>query len=79
MKKHKTSMKKFMKKRKTSMNEFMKQSIEYAQKKTYLDDLFKVYPTTPNDSRKIDDTLWKKIEESYKTKNIKNLSKIFLS
>ena len=78
MKKHKTSMKKFMKKRKTSMNEFMKQSIEYAQKKTYLDDLFKVYPTTPNDSRKIDDTLWKKIEESYKTKKHKELIKNLL-
>lgn len=41
-----------MKKRKTSMNEFMKKSIEYAQKKTYLDDLFKVYPTTPMISEK---------------------------
>lgn len=64
------------------MNWFMEQSIEYAQQKSYLDDLFKVYPTIPNGIRKIDETVWGKIENSYNTRNyeelIRNLLKLKL-
>lgn len=64
------------------MNWFMEQSIEYAQQKSYLDDLFKVYPTIPNGIRDIDKTIWRKIENSYNTRNheelVRNLLKLKL-
>lgn len=44
------------------MNWFMEQSIEYAQQKSYLDDLFKVYPTIPNGIREIDKTVWERLK-----------------
>ncbi|ERJ70860.1 hypothetical protein HMPREF0653_02770 [Prevotella disiens JCM 6334 = ATCC 29426] len=61
------------------MNWFMEQSIEYAQQKSYLDDLFKVYPTIPNGIREIDKTVWGEIENSYNTRTMKNSLEIFLS
>ena len=61
-----------------SMNWFMEQSIDYAQQKSYLDDLFKVYPTIPNGIREIDKTVWGKIEKSYKTRNYEELIRNFL-
>lgn len=47
------------------MNFFLKESIEYAQQRSYLDDLYSVYPTINNSIRDIDKNLWGKIEESY--------------
>lgn len=65
-----------------SMNWFMEQSIDYAQQKSYLDDLFKVYPIEQNAPRKIDETVWEKIENSYNNRNyeelIRNLLKLKL-
>lgn len=68
------------------MNFFLKESIEYAQQRTYLDDLYSVYPTINNSIRDIDTKLWKEIETSYNNKdnvelmekllNIKSLSLI---
>lgn len=47
------------------MNNFLKQSIEYANQKSYLDDLFKVYPTIPNGIREINEEQWNKVEQAF--------------
>jgi len=61
------------------MNWFMEQSIEYAQQKSYLDDLFKVYPTIPNGIRKIDETVWERLKTRIILETMKNSLEIFLS
>ena len=40
-------------------------SIQYAEQKSYLDDLFSVYPTIPECIREIDETKWSRIEHAY--------------
>jgi len=59
------------------MNYWTKLSIDYAGQKSYLDDLFQVYPTIPEGIREVDNGLWKKVEDSFVKKNndelIKNL------
>ena len=47
------------------MNYWTKLSIDYANQRSYLDDLFKIYPTIPNGIRDIDEGTWKKIESSF--------------
>ena len=57
------------------MNYWIKLSIDYASQKSYLDDLFQVYPTIPEGIRDVDKTLWKGVEKAYKNKdNIELLS-----
>ncbi|OGD32090.1 restriction endonuclease [Candidatus Azambacteria bacterium RIFCSPHIGHO2_02_FULL_52_12] len=51
------------------MNRWTKLSIEYANQRSYLDDLFQVYPTIPEGIRDIDNDLWKGIEKAFKKKN----------
>lgn len=59
------------------MNPWIKLSIDYANQRSYLDDLFQVYPTTPEGIRDINKELWKKIEKSFKQKdNIKLLGNL---
>jgi len=41
-------------------------SIEYANQRSYLDDLFHVYPTIPNGIREVDEEIWKEIEIAFK-------------
>lgn len=57
-------------------------SIQYAEQRSYLDDLFSVYPTIPNGIRDIDKTSWNKIEQSFNNKDnialIQNLLKLDL-
>jgi hypothetical protein len=48
------------------MNHWTQLSIEYANQRSYLDDLFQVYPTVPDGIREIDDTAWKNIESAFK-------------
>ncbi|MEK7609719.1 MAG: restriction endonuclease [Patescibacteria group bacterium] len=48
------------------MNPWIQLSIDYANQKNYLDDLFQVYPTIPDGIRDIDTTLWKKTEKAFK-------------
>lgn len=59
------------------MNYWTKLSIDYANQRSYLDDLFKIYPTIPNGIRDIDTNIWDKIESSFNeqdnNKLIKNL------
>lgn len=47
------------------MNQWLKYSIEYANQRAYLDDLFRVYPVIPNGIRDIDMRIWKEIEQSF--------------
>ncbi len=47
------------------MNYFTELSIELANQRDYLDQLFKVYPLTPDSIRDIDENIWTQIEESY--------------
>jgi hypothetical protein len=51
------------------MNPWLQLSIEYANQKSYLDDLFQVYPTIPDGIREINATIWGNVEKSFKEKN----------
>jgi len=51
------------------MNHWTKLSIEYANQRSYLDDLFQVYPTIPEGIRELDGDLWKSIEKAFKMRN----------
>ena len=59
------------------MNFWTELSIIYANQKSYLDDLFQVYPTIPNGIREINSTIWSEVENAFHEKNniklIKNL------
>jgi len=64
------------------MNKWIKLSIEYANQRSYLDDLFQVYPTIPEGIREINENIWAEIEKSFKNKDndllIKQLLKLDL-
>lgn len=47
------------------MNYFTKISIDLVNQKDYLDQLFKVYPLSPDSIRNIDPNIWERIVESY--------------
>lgn len=51
------------------MNPWIQMSIEYATQRSYLDDLFRVYPTIPEGIRNIDRALWKEVEKAFKRRN----------
>jgi len=55
------------------MNHWTKLSIEYAEQKSYLDDLFQVYPTIPEGIREIDKDKWNTIEKAFRHKNNEGL------
>src|SRR3989339_2008298 len=65
-----------------NMNPWIQLSIDYANQRSSLDDLFKVYPTIPDGIRELDEKLWKNIEGSFKKKDnaelIENLVKLNL-
>lgn len=47
------------------MNHWIELSIAYANQRSYLDDLFRVYPTIPEGIRDIDNVLWERIEDAF--------------
>ncbi len=51
------------------MNKWIELSIEYANQRSYLDDLFQIYPTIPEGIRNIDYTIWNKVEKEFNDKN----------
>lgn len=51
------------------MNYFTQQSIELANQRNYLDQLFSVYPLSPDSIREIDKNLWSRIENSFNNQN----------
>ena len=61
------------------MNPWTKLSIEFANQRNYLDELFKVYPTIPDGIRDIDKDKWTEIEKAYKSKNKTKFLTLLLS
>jgi len=51
------------------MNRWIELSIEYANQRSYLDDLFEVYPTIPRGIRGINQEIWANIEEAFTRKD----------
>ncbi|CAN2040239.1 Restriction endonuclease [Candidatus Magnetomoraceae bacterium gMMP-15] len=60
------------------MNYWSQLSIEFANQKNYLDELFSVYPTIPEGIRDVDENLWKQVEESFVNNNNLDLLKALL-
>ena len=64
------------------MNSWLDYSIKYANQRSYLDDLFKVYPTIPEGLRDIDSSVWANVERHYAKKDnielVKELLKLDL-
>jgi hypothetical protein len=60
------------------MNYWTELSIEYANQRSYLDDLFQVYPTIPEGIREINNEHWANIEKAFKKKNNEALIKELL-
>ena len=67
---------------KEDMNKYLQYSIEYAAQRSYLDDLFRIYPTMPNGLRKVDPYVWKEVEKAFEHKDnlqlVKNMLKMDL-
>ena len=60
------------------INPWTQLSIEYANQRSYLDDLFQVYPTIPDGMRDIDTAIWKDVEKAFNKKdNAALLEKLF--
>lgn len=55
------------------MNKWLELSIEYANQRSYLDDLFQVYPTIPEGIREIDSYKWKEVELSFEERDNERL------
>ena len=64
------------------MNHGTQLSIDYANQRSYLDDLFHVYPTIPEGIRDINGRLWKDVEKAFKKRGnislLENLLKLDL-
>jgi len=64
------------------LNPWIEMSIEYASQRSYLDDLFHVYPTIPEGIRDINNGLWKEVEKAFKNRDnvalLENLIKLDL-
>lgn len=60
------------------MNYWTQLSIEYANQRNYLDELFKVYPLAPQSLRDIDKNLWDMVEAAYKSQDKKELVRSLL-
>lgn len=60
------------------MNYFTKESIELANQRDYLDQLFRVYPLSPDNIRTISDDIWKEIEDSYNSNDNQALFRALL-
>ena len=53
------------------MNYFTDLSIQYANKRSYLDDLFQVYPTIPEGIREVDNNRWLRVVKAFEERNNK--------
>lgn len=52
-----------------AINYWTQLSIEYANQRSYLDDLFQVYPTIPDGLRNMEEILWKNVEKAFEERN----------
>lgn len=55
------------------MNEWTKISVEFAQQKNYLDELYKVYPITPNLRRELSKDVESNIRKAFENKENEKL------
>lgn len=60
------------------MNFWTQLSVEFASQKNYLDELFKIYPISPNLRRNISEAKWADIENAYNEQNNEELIKALL-
>ena len=60
------------------MNHWTQLSIDFANQRNYLDELFAVYPTIPEGIRDIDDQLWSRVEGAFNESNNLKLLKVLL-
>jgi len=60
------------------MNHWTKLSVEFANQRNYLNELFSVYPTIPEGIRDIDEKLWQQVEQSFQAKNNIDLLNVLL-
>jgi hypothetical protein len=51
------------------MNYWTQMSIDYANQRNYLDDLFRVYPSLPEGIREIDPSRWEAVEQTYESRD----------
>ncbi|NIA23201.1 MAG: restriction endonuclease [Proteobacteria bacterium] len=61
------------------MNHWTQLSIDFANQRDYLDKLFRVYPTIPEDIREIDPNPWQEIEDAFNEQDKITLLKKLLS
>ena len=62
-----------------TMNHWTQLSVDFANQRDYLDQLFTVYPTVPETIRELDDAKWKDIERAFNSEEKVNLLKGLLS
>jgi hypothetical protein len=55
------------------MNYWTQLSVDYANQRNYLDDLFKIYPTIPEGIRDINKRAWQEVEKHFNAKDNNNL------
>lgn len=60
------------------MNYWTQLSIEFANQRNYLDELFSVYPTIPEGIRDINEDLWVQVEDAFNENNNFELLKVLL-
>jgi hypothetical protein len=61
------------------INRWTQLSIDYASQRSYLDDLFAVYPTIPEGIRSIDQEAWQKIESAFHARENQQLLSYLLT
>ncbi len=61
------------------MNKWTQASIDFANQRNYLDELFKVYPTIPEGLREIDKNAWTKIEKTFEARDNAGLIRSLLA
>jgi hypothetical protein len=60
------------------MNYWTELSIEYANQRNYLDELFRIYPCIPEGIRDIDQTKWEDVEQAFQNRDAVELLKSLL-
>jgi len=60
------------------MNHWTQLSIDFANQRNYLDELFNVYPTIPEGIREIDENLWPQVEQAFRENDNVELLKTLL-
>jgi len=55
------------------MNKWIQYSIDYANQRSYLDDLFRIYPTIPDGIRNIEELVWCNVEDAFNSRDNERL------